>query len=51
MHQANFVVDDILIIFVLLFFRENSSRYFMWIGCLADNSHETSRLIIRKIKK
>ena len=28
-----------------LFFRENKTWYFMWILCLAEDSHETSSLI------
>ena len=31
--------------FFFFFFRENNSWHFMWIVCLADNSHEISRLV------
>ena len=32
------------------FFRENKSWHFMWIICLADDSHEMSRLVKKKKK-
>ena len=42
--------DTILISFILHFFfffsRENKTWLFMWIVCLADDSHEMSRLIL-----
>ena len=37
--------------YYFLFFRENKSWHFMWIICLADDSHEMSRLYsLKKIK-
>ena len=36
--------------FLCVFFRENKAWYFMWIICLADDSHEISRLIFSKKK-
>ena len=43
---------NILKFFFLLFFKENKSWYFMWIVCLADDSHEISRLVFfEKLKK
>ena len=33
------------------FFRENMSQHFMWISCLADDSHEMSRLVFSEKKK
>ena len=43
--QAKFVADDIQKQNFILFFRENKPRYFMWIVCLADDSHEMSRFV------
>ena len=39
--------DNFLYLFFLffLFFRENKSWHFMWIVCLADDSHEMSKLV------
>ena len=43
--------DDILK-YIFLNFSKKTSRYFMWIVCLADDSHEISRLVFfEKLKK
>ena len=34
--------------FVVLFFQDNKAWHFMWTVCLADKSHETSRLVLEK---
>ena len=36
---------------IISFFRENKSWYFMWTVCLADNSHEISRLVFAEKQK
>ena len=40
--------DNNFFIYFFLFFRENMSWHFMWIICLADDSHEMSRLVSSK---
>ena len=40
----------IFFICFFLFFRENKSWHFMWIVCLADDSHEISRLVFSEKK-
>ena len=42
--------DDILI-FLYFFLEKNKTRHFIWIVCLADNSHEMSSLIYSEKKK
>ena len=41
--QAKF--EDDILKFLLFIFEENKSWYFMWIVCLAGNSHEMLRLV------
>ena len=48
--QTKIAADDTLI-FLLLFFEENKAWSFMWILCLAENSHEISSLFSLKKKK
>ena len=42
--MQNYVADDIL----MSVFGENKVWYFMWITCLANDSHEMLSLIISK---
>ena len=46
---SKFVAANILKFF-LLFFRENKTWHFMWIICLADDSHEMSSYFLWNIK-
>ena len=39
------IVADRMSNFLKSFFKENKTWHFMWIICLADDSHEMSRLI------
>ena len=44
--------DDNFFLFIyLFFFRENKSWHYMWIICLADDSHEMSTVFSEKYKK
>ena len=47
MHQIKIAADDTLI-FLFLSFEENKAWCFLWILCLAEDSHEISNLIFWK---
>ena len=48
--QIKIAADDTLI-FLLLFLEENKAWSFMWILCLAEDSHKISSLIFSEKKK
>ena len=48
---SKIVADELLFLsfLFLIFFRENKTWHFMWIVCLADNSHEMPSFIFSEI--